>query len=185
VAVTADPGALWARNQGLLRAYLARTWGPEAPDWVEDAARYGYTMACLRFDPARGRFSTLAWAAMSNAVRMEYRRRSHDATADAVSYDALPQGEDDPGHWEWPGLADPGATRDLDDAVAGIDLARTRVLRLLALGLTQRQAARVLGLSPPAVAKILRREAEWYWHGRHLPRAYRRRSKQEVREVRV
>jgi hypothetical protein len=159
--------AMWAENQGLLTAYLHRTWGPHPPDWLEDAARWGFIQACLAYVPERGRFSSLAWTAMRNAVRLEHRRRSRDAAGWAVL------SLDDPG-WhrgieQEDGVAwdveDETASVAMDDALLRLDLSRTRILHLLARGLNQTEAARAAGVSRQGARGIVRREAQWYLNG--------------------
>lgn len=157
-----DAATLWQDNQRLMWAYLNRFSGPNPPEWVVDAARFGLARACMSFDPARGRFSTYGWRVMANAVAMAHRRRAHDALEYASSLEAMVGQGDGTRPWHEV-LPDPGAARELDDALTALDLAGTRVARLAVLhGLRQKEIAARIGTSQANVSRVFRREArEW------------------------
>lgn len=151
-------GALWRDNQRVLWSFLHRFAGPQPPEWVVDAARFGFAKACMAYDPDRGAFATLAWRVMRNEVGMEHRRRQRDALPAAVSLEGDMAGTD--GLTLAGALADDRADRDLDDALMAQTLAGTRVLGPYVLaGLTHREIGRRLGYSQTYVWKIYRREA--------------------------
>lgn len=81
---------LVADNHNLIYAYLHSKHLPV--DDFYDLAAVGLCRAALAYDPARGKFSTLAYKAMSNEVGTEFRiRATARRTADVVSLDALYQ----------------------------------------------------------------------------------------------
>lgn len=148
---------LWRDNQRLMWAFVHRRIRGVPQDWQLDAVRFGFARACIAYDPARGPFSTVAYLYMTHDLARAYRDRSrHDALADAESLDATVLGTD--GLTALGRHPDPGAERAFDDALTSQTLAKTRVLRLAALGLRQKEIARRLDISQAYVSRIFRRE---------------------------
>ncbi|MGI6201618.1 MAG: hypothetical protein ACOYJA_12695 [Christensenellales bacterium] len=78
---------LVADNHNPIYAYLHSKRLPV--DDFYDLAAVGLCKAALAYDPARGKFSTLAWQTMSREIGNEFRVRSTARrTAEVISLDA-------------------------------------------------------------------------------------------------
>jgi len=142
---------LWLANTGLV-AMLARRYGRRDPDIEADLVQEGQLALadCLmRYDWRRGwRLSTMAWHWIKHRMVKVMTARSHWEHRTTPARDQLA---------EHVAVSVPDADPDLGALLSCLDGQMRRVLVVRSKGLTQREAARELGMGVVMVRRLERR----------------------------